>query len=127
MRRREPDGDGALADRIANDTPFGLGSYVYTTDQAQAERVANALDAGMVWINLVLGDAAELPFGGTKRSGFGRELGRFAIEEFVNKKLIRTAGVTRCAACEGGALDGRPFAPTFRRPRGVGEGGGDSA
>jgi succinate-semialdehyde dehydrogenase/glutarate-semialdehyde dehydrogenase len=75
--------------RLANDTPFGLGSYVYTTDQEQALRIADAIDAGMVWINLVLGDAAELPFGGVKRSGSGREMGRFAVEEFVNKKLIR--------------------------------------
>ena len=75
--------------RVANDTPFGLGSYVYTTDQDQALRVADAIDAGMVWVNLVLGDAAELPFGGVKRSGSGREMGRFAIEEFTNKKLIR--------------------------------------
>jgi succinate-semialdehyde dehydrogenase/glutarate-semialdehyde dehydrogenase len=77
--------------RLANDTPFGLGSYVYTTDDEQALRIADALDAGMVWINLVLGDAAELPFGGVKRSGSGREMGRFAVEEFVNKKLIRIA------------------------------------
>ncbi|WP_291048606.1 NAD-dependent succinate-semialdehyde dehydrogenase [Herbiconiux sp.] len=76
---------------LANDTPFGLGSYVYTTDQEQALRVADAIDAGMVWINLVLGDAAELPFGGVKRSGSGREMGRFALEEFINKKLIRIA------------------------------------
>lgn len=83
--------DEADAVRIANDTPFGLGSYVYTTDPHQAQRVADQIEAGMVWINLVLGDAAELPFGGAKRSGFGRELGRFAIDEFVNRKLIRTA------------------------------------
>jgi succinate-semialdehyde dehydrogenase/glutarate-semialdehyde dehydrogenase len=77
--------------RLANDTPFGLGSYVYTTDQEQALRVADAIDAGMVWVNIVLGDAAELPFGGVKRSGTGREMGRPAMEEFVNKKLIRLA------------------------------------
>ncbi|MBF4572383.1 NAD-dependent succinate-semialdehyde dehydrogenase [Herbiconiux sp. VKM Ac-1786] len=81
--------DEAIA--IANDTPFGLGSYVYTTDEEQALRVADRIDAGMVWVNLVLGDAAELPFGGVKRSGSGREMGRFAVEEFVNKKLIRIA------------------------------------
>jgi succinate-semialdehyde dehydrogenase/glutarate-semialdehyde dehydrogenase len=77
--------------RVANDTPYGLGSYVYTTDPDQALRVADQMDAGMVWINLVLGDAAELPFGGVKRSGFGREMGKYAFEEFANKKLIRIA------------------------------------
>ncbi|RUQ96950.1 NAD-dependent succinate-semialdehyde dehydrogenase [Labedella endophytica] len=77
---------------LANDTPFGLGSYVYSTDEEQALRVADQIDAGMVWINIVLGDAAELPFGGVKRSGSGREMGRFAMEEFVNKKLIRING-----------------------------------
>ena len=77
--------------KVANDTPFGLGSYVFTTDPEQALRVADAIDAGMVWINLVLGDAAELPFGGVKRSGSGREMGRFGVEEFANKKLIRIA------------------------------------
>lgn len=79
----------AEAVTLANDSPYGLGSYVYTTDPEQALRVADAIDAGMVWINLVLGDSAELPFGGVKRSGSGREMGRFAMEEFVNKKLIR--------------------------------------
>ena len=82
--------DEAVA--LANDTPFGLGSYLYTTDDEQALRVADQIDAGMVWVNLVLGDSAELPFGGVKRSGSGRELGRFALEEFVNKKLVRIAG-----------------------------------
>ncbi|MFP3466593.1 NAD-dependent succinate-semialdehyde dehydrogenase [Leifsonia sp. SIMBA_070] len=77
--------------RIANDTPFGLGSYLYTTDKEQAERVANRIEAGMVFVNLVLADGAELPFGGVKRSGSGRELGRFGADEFVNKKLIRTS------------------------------------
>lgn len=83
--------DEAEAIEVANDTPYGLGSYVYTTDAEQAERVANAIDAGMVFVNCVLADAVELPFGGVKRSGFGREMGRLGATEFVNKKLIRTA------------------------------------
>jgi succinate-semialdehyde dehydrogenase/glutarate-semialdehyde dehydrogenase len=76
---------------LANDTSFGLGSYLMTTDKDQAERVANLIEAGMVYVNLVGADSAELPFGGFKRSGFGRELGRFGADEFVNKKLIRAA------------------------------------
>jgi succinate-semialdehyde dehydrogenase/glutarate-semialdehyde dehydrogenase len=74
---------------LANATPFGLGSYVFTNDPEQAQRVADGLDTGMVYVNGVGLDGAELPFGGVKRSGFGRELGRYGIEEFVNKKLIR--------------------------------------
>jgi succinate-semialdehyde dehydrogenase/glutarate-semialdehyde dehydrogenase len=74
---------------LANDTPFGLGSYVFTNDPEQAQRVADGLQTGMVYVNGVLLDGAELPFGGVKNSGFGRELGTLGIEEFVNKKLIR--------------------------------------
>jgi succinate-semialdehyde dehydrogenase/glutarate-semialdehyde dehydrogenase len=81
--------DEADAVRIANDTPYGLGSYVYSTDPEQALRVADGIEAGMVFVNVVLADGAELPFGGIKRSGSGRELGRFGADEFTNKKLIR--------------------------------------
>jgi len=81
--------DEAEAVEIANDIPFGLGSYVFTTDPAQAQRIAERIDAGMVYVNGVLADGAELPFGGVKGSGFGRELGKLGIEEFINKKLVR--------------------------------------
>lgn len=80
--------DEAIA--LANDTSYGLGSYVFTTDAEQAQRVADRLEAGMVFVNGVGVEGAELPFGGVKRSGFGRELGRYGMDEFVNKKLIRT-------------------------------------
>jgi succinate-semialdehyde dehydrogenase / glutarate-semialdehyde dehydrogenase len=76
---------------LANQTPFGLGSYLMTNDSEQAERVADRIEAGMVYVNLVGADSPELPFGGFKRSGFGRELGRYGADEFVNKKLIRSA------------------------------------
>jgi succinate-semialdehyde dehydrogenase/glutarate-semialdehyde dehydrogenase len=81
--------DESEAIRLANDIPFGLGSYVYTTDQEQALRVADGIEAGMVFVNVVLADGAELPFGGIKRSGTGREMGRLGADEFVNKKMIR--------------------------------------
>ena len=76
---------------LANDTQFGLGSYLMTDDKEQAERVADQIKAGMVFINGAVADGPELPFGGFKRSGFGRELGSYGADEFVNKKLIRSA------------------------------------
>jgi succinate-semialdehyde dehydrogenase/glutarate-semialdehyde dehydrogenase len=87
---RVADEDAAVT--LANDTSFGLGSYVYSNDPEQAARVADRIEAGMVYVNLVLADSPELPFGGVKRSGTARELGLLAADEFVNKKLIRTAG-----------------------------------
>lgn len=86
---RVADEDAAIA--LANDTDFGLGSYVFTTDPAQAERVADGIEAGMVYVNLVGADSPELPFGGVKRSGTSRELGLLAADEFANRKLIRSA------------------------------------
>src|SRR5271165_4026252 len=79
---RVKDADEAV--ELANSSSFGLGGSVWTTDEAVAEQVADRLDVGMVWINRSEGGGAELPFGGTKRSGVGRELGPLGIEEFVN-------------------------------------------
>jgi succinate-semialdehyde dehydrogenase/glutarate-semialdehyde dehydrogenase len=73
---------------LANDSPFGLGGAVFHSDSAVALEVANRLDTGMVFVNEAEGGGPELPFGGTKRSGVGRELGPYGIEEFLNKKLI---------------------------------------
>ncbi len=75
---------------IANDSQFGLGAAVFTADPEQGRRVAERLEAGMVWVNGISRSAPNLPFGGIKRSGVGRELGRYGFDEFANKKLIRT-------------------------------------
>ena len=82
--------DAAEAVELANSSSFGLGGVVYSADPDRAQEVADLLDTGMVWINSPQGSMADLPFGGTKRSGVGRELGPYGIDEFVNKKLIYT-------------------------------------
>jgi succinate-semialdehyde dehydrogenase/glutarate-semialdehyde dehydrogenase len=74
---------------IANDSPFGLGASVFGTDPERMRRVAERIEAGMVYLNKSGGSEADLPFGGIKRSGMGRELGSSGIEEFMNKKSIR--------------------------------------
>lgn len=75
---------------LANDSPYGLGSAVFARDE-EAAAVANRLEAGMVGINTTIRSAPDLPFGGVKNSGIGRELGRFGLDEFSNKKLLRFA------------------------------------
>ncbi|WP_084479222.1 NAD-dependent succinate-semialdehyde dehydrogenase [Nocardia jejuensis] len=82
------DADDAVA--RANASSFGLGATVFSGDIDAAHAVADRLDSGMVWINHPTGTAPELPFGGVKRSGFGRELSHFGMGEFANHKLIRT-------------------------------------
>ena len=82
--------DEAAAIALANDSDFGLGGSVWTEDEARGKRVATAIDTGMVFINNIDWSDAELPFGGIKNSGYGRELGNMGIQEFVNKKLVRT-------------------------------------
>ncbi|MBF01225.1 MAG: succinate-semialdehyde dehydrogenase [Flavobacterium sp.] len=78
--------------KLANDSDFGLGGSVYSKDIARAERVALQIETGMVFINEPTSSSPELPFGGIKRSGYGRELSDLGIHEFVNKKLIRISG-----------------------------------
>jgi succinate-semialdehyde dehydrogenase/glutarate-semialdehyde dehydrogenase len=77
--------------RLANDSPFGLGGTVITRDIERGKRIARQIDTGMVWINEATWTAPELPFGGVKSSGYGRELSQLGIGESVNKKLIRVA------------------------------------
>ena len=75
---------------LANATPFGLGGAVFSDDVDRARRVAERVESGMVWINHPTSSQPDLPFGGVKRSGFGRELSHLGMFEFTNRKLIRT-------------------------------------
>ena len=84
---RVKDEDDAIA--IANDSDFGLGGSVWTKDVARGRRVASKVETGMMFINNIDWTDAELPFGGIKDSGYGRELGDMGIQQFVNKKLVR--------------------------------------
>jgi len=88
---RVKDEDAAVA--LANDSDFGLGGSVFTKDIARGKRVASRVETGMMFINNISWSDAELPFGGIKDSGYGRELGDMGIQEFVNKKLVRYAAV----------------------------------
>ncbi len=86
---RVADEDAAVA--LANDSPFGLGGSVFTQDIERGKRIARRIDTGMVFINSGAASSPELPFGGVKNSGYGRELSGAGIQEFVNKKLIRVS------------------------------------
>jgi succinate-semialdehyde dehydrogenase/glutarate-semialdehyde dehydrogenase len=78
--------------RIANESPFGLGGGVFTPDLALGERIAaDEIDAGLVFVNGAVASAPNLPFGGVKESGYGRELSSFGIREFVNIKTVVVA------------------------------------
>jgi succinate-semialdehyde dehydrogenase/glutarate-semialdehyde dehydrogenase len=83
--------DEAVA--LANNSDFGLGGSVFTKDVARGKRVASRVETGMMFINNISWSDAELPFGGIKNSGYGRELGDMGIQEFVNKKLVRVASM----------------------------------
>ncbi len=74
--------------KLANDSHYGLGGAVFSKDIDRAKKMASKIETGMVWINWLTDTAAELPFGGVKRSGYGRELSDLGIKEFVNQKLV---------------------------------------
>jgi succinate-semialdehyde dehydrogenase/glutarate-semialdehyde dehydrogenase len=94
--------DAEEAVALANDSDFGLGATVMSSDLDRARAVADRLEAGMVWINQPTGTSPELPFGGIKRSGYGRELSELAMFEFANRRLVRTVPVKKAAKPVGG-------------------------
>ena len=88
--------DEAVA--LANNSDFGLGGAVFTKDAARGKRVASRVDTGMMFVNHPTWTTPDLPFGGIKNSGYGRELSSMGIQEFVNKKLVRVAPINSPAA-----------------------------
>src|SRR5207245_207551 len=83
---RVKDAEDAL--RVANDTDFGLGSNIWTRDLERAKKLAERIEAGLVFINGMVASDARLPFGGVKRSGYGRELSEYGIKEFTNIQTV---------------------------------------
>eukprot|EP01041_Mallomonas_annulata_P035904 gene35904-58922_t len=120
---RVPDEAAAVA--LANDSPFGLGGSVFTQDLERGKRVARQIDTGMVFINSAAVSMPDLPFGGVKNSGYGRELSGAGIQEFVNKKPFTALAAHRliCVNRHGPARvhteDKASTFPQVRDPRGA--------
>jgi succinate-semialdehyde dehydrogenase/glutarate-semialdehyde dehydrogenase len=83
---RVKDTDQAI--RVANDSRFGLGASLWTRNLVLAEKLVARIDAGAVFVNALVKSDPRLPFGGIKKSGYGRELGRHGIQAFVNVKTV---------------------------------------
>src|SRR5215218_4722465 len=94
--------DEEEAVELANNSDFGLGAAVFSSDLDRARAVADRLEAGMVWINQPTGSSPELPFGGIKRSGYGRELSELGMFEFANRRLVRTVPAKKATKPAGG-------------------------
>jgi succinate-semialdehyde dehydrogenase/glutarate-semialdehyde dehydrogenase len=94
------DAEEAIA--LANNSDFGLSAVVYSADLDKARAVADRLESGMVWINQPSGSSAELPFGGVKRSGYGRELSELGMFEFANRRLVRVLPAKKATKPAGG-------------------------
>ena len=88
--------DDSEAIALANDTGYGLSGSVHSCDVELADRVGRQIEAGMIYLNEGHITSPELPFGGVKRSGFGRELGKYGMEEFVTKRLLKYSSDTAC-------------------------------
>jgi succinate-semialdehyde dehydrogenase / glutarate-semialdehyde dehydrogenase len=88
--------------RLANDSEFGLGATVFSGDLDKARSVADRIEAGMVWVNQPTGSSPELPFGGVKRSGYGRELSELGMFEFANRRLVRVLPAKKASKPQAG-------------------------
>ncbi|MEU4480538.1 aldehyde dehydrogenase family protein [Micromonospora sp. NPDC023966] len=109
--------DTEEAIRLANQSEYGLGAALWTADVARAQRLARRIDAGAVFVNAMVASEPSLPFGGIKKSGYGRELGRHGILEFVNAKTVSVAPAPAVVPEPGQRTTVEPaFPPVVLRP-----------